>query len=169
LSTTTFRLEVSRGEDSFSAEGDAKLVMEAYGQFREDVLVGTTNKTTRSVSNGDSGRKEKKGNTSSKPTTTDNLPLPAFVKAHPPKNLAESVAVLATWANLNDGTTEFTKPTIESLWKRSALRKAGNIHQAMIDAAKEGWLEKSGRGKYEISSYGTAHVLENIVPAEQKD
>jgi hypothetical protein len=168
MATATFRLEVSRGEDSFSAEGDAELVMKAYDRFREDVLVGTTPKTTTAANSG-SDEKGTNGSASGKvTTTTDNLPLPAFVRAHPPKTHGQSVAVLATWAHLNDGTNEFTKVSIEALWKKSSLKKAGNLTAALIDAEKQGWLEKTGHGKYELTSYGSAHVLEKIVPIEQK-
>jgi hypothetical protein len=93
-------------------------------------------------------------------------PLGVFIKNHPVKTQAERVAVLVSWEHLKNGTEEFTPDAIEALWKKSGWKKSGNIHQAIGNAAKEGWLEQKERGKYEVSSYGVKYVQENLVPAE---
>lgn len=168
MTTKNLRLEITSGDASFSAEGDSAVVIEAYKTFREDVLLGTTPASSPKgpvkgqSANGKADKPKQNGH------GTDNVPLAVFQTAHPSKTQAEAVAVLTTWANLNDGTEEFTRETVEELWRKSGRKKAGNIHQAILDAEKKGWLDKKGRGNFVISKYGIEHVLNNLVPAEQK-
>ncbi len=98
----------------------------------------------------------------------DIPPMSVFLKEHPTKTQAESVAVLTAWDNLKNGTEAFAPDSIESLWKKSGWKKSGNINQAILKANTEGWLDKKERGKYEVTSYGVKHVLEELVQDDDK-
>jgi hypothetical protein len=164
MSQNHLRLDISRGDVSFSAEGNADVVLGAYNTFREEVLLGPPPAT---APKGPAKGQSANGKGSEQAGTGENVPLSAFIKAHPGKTQAEWVAVLTTWSHLNDGTSEFTREAVEKLWKKAGIKKAGNLAQALSDAEKADWLEKKGRGKYALTQYGIRHVLEELVPAEK--
>jgi hypothetical protein len=155
--TGQFRLEVSFGEASFAAEGAPKQVMDAYAEFRQDAL-------------GESGKAEEAGTTTKHETSKRNdtgstwkasdarVPLPVFLKTHPPKTNDQTVAVLATWAAEHEGVTEITNKKIEELWGKTGRRKPKNLPRDIGKAVTNGWLDSSGRGKYSVPVYGTNYV-----------
>jgi hypothetical protein len=165
--STVFRLEVSLGDASFSAEGESQLVFQAFETFRGELRApGKNSREDQKPKDleveedaGDGGKDEKSGNEPDPHAAfAKGTPLPVFLKENGPKTNPSAVAVMAVWANANQGTTEFTTDVIEELWKRSGRKKAGNLARDIGDAANSGWLDRASRGKYTLPSYGIDYV-----------
>lgn len=158
----TFRLEVSYGDSSFSAEGDSNLVMRAFETFRQDLESEQgrprRQKPDASETKDDETEEEAGGGADPHAAFAKGKPLSAFLKEKNPKTNDSAVAVMAIWANANQGTTEFTVSLIEDLWSRSGRKKPKNVPRDMAKAASNGWLDKSGRAKYTLPSYGIDFV-----------
>jgi hypothetical protein len=163
MAASTFRLEVSFGDASFSAEGDSDLVMQAFETFRGDLYAGGRDQAlVIQEKRGDRAPKDedKGAEVGADPHAAfaKGTPLGAFLTEKAPKTNDSAVAVMAVWANANEGTTEFTISVMEDLWRRSPRKKPANLARDMGKAAKRGWLDEAGRAKYALPSYGIDYV-----------
>jgi len=148
-------------------------VLQAFAQFREEVVASRGGRTaTKPRGTADTGDATVSG-TTDEPSPDPHAafakgqPLPVFLKEKNPKSNDSAVAVMAVWANANEGTIEFTHDVIEKLWSKSARKKAGNLSRDINNAAKNGWLDKAARGKYSLPSYGIDYV--RGLPAKPKE
>jgi hypothetical protein len=170
--STPFRLEISLGGGSFSAEGESALVMQAFEIFREELrATGRTGRRDQEKVRDEEGEStdagdEEKREPDPHAAFAKGKPLPVFLREKGPKTNDSAVAVMAVWANANQGTAEFTVATVEELWRRSGRKKAGNLARDLSRAANNGWLDKAGRGKYTLPSYGIDYVRE-LTPKEE--
>lgn len=163
--SSRFRLDVSFGEASFSAEGEASLVLEAFATFREDLSsrVGArtpirVKATPPPADEGSLGPDDAAEGPDPGSAFAKGTPLSAFLKEKEPEGNDEVAAAMAVWANANQGTTEFTASVMEDLWSRSGRKKPRNISRDLKKAAQEGWLDQASRGKYTLPSYGINFV-----------
>jgi hypothetical protein len=158
---TEFRLEVSFGDASFAAEGSVKQVMDAYAVFRQDAV----GEQPPSVApKADPPKPSGKAKAEKQNPQGGRTPLPVFLQSHPPKNNAEAVAVLATWATEHGGEAEITTKLIQKLFRQSGRKMPKNLSRDIGTAETNGWLDKDGRGKYTLPQYGADHA-HGIVPA----
>lgn len=159
----SFRLEIGLGDATFSAEGEPSLVMQAFKAFRDEIHGSTPQPPDGKSKEPDKDEEEvgdhdRELNPDPHAQFAKGSPLPVFIKEKGPKTNAEAVAVMAVWANANQGTAEFTTDVMEELWRRSGRKKVSNLARDMGAAANNGWLDKAGRGKFTLPSYGIDFV-----------
>jgi hypothetical protein len=152
----TFALE---GRGSFSATGRAAIVLDALDRFRADVAVNSAPTGQRTVRHADPDPIDSAVEPQKPaPETEDLLPLAPFVKAKAPKTNPEAVAVMAVWAKKKNNTTEFTAASLGELWRLSGRKASGNLNRDVIEAARSGWLHRTGQGKYTTTTFGELFV-----------
>lgn len=145
------------GRGSFSGSGPDDLVFKALDLFKTQVASTppvATQKATATATPPDGAKDKEVGQ---RPASLQ--PIGPFLKSKAPRNNAQAVAVAAVWQKESDGTTKFTIDTLETLYKRSGRKPAGNFARDVGTAAKEGWLEAGEkRGEYVLTSFGEDYV-----------
>ncbi len=62
------------------------------------------------------------------------------------------------WATKRGGAEALTPAQVEAYWKKTPLKKAGNLGRDLGSAAAQGWLEQPAKGQYAVTGYGESHL-----------
>jgi hypothetical protein len=176
----SLRLEVALGDASFSAEGDADRVMDAFQTFRDDFLmdkrhVEDTHKPEKpkapdpqsETKPGANGAGDGKADPDA--AFAKGKPLGVFLNEKNPKGNAATAVVMAVWANANEKKSAFTIDLMEDLWRRSPRKKPTNVPRDLREASKKGWLNEAGRGTYSLPTYGINYVRDDLPAKKDTD
>ena len=146
-STAPFQLSVTLGTASFSASGDATLVLQTFAEFKE--LAATPN-VSRAKPQQSVEQPESKHDAEVKRSTT--LPLKPYLSNYKlPGNKHKTAAVLA-WSAESNGKRALTLAELEALWKRTSFKMPKNLGRDVRAAREEGWLDSEGTGRAELFS-----------------
>lgn len=145
----SFELSVALGDSSFRAAGSPGLVTEAFEEFQK-LLQQSSARPPASVAGNTTAPKSNGG-------SSGKVSLPQLIKERGFKKNAEIAAAIVIWASDHDGKPSLTAPEIRTLWKGTPIKPPGNVNRDVETAAKQGWLEKNGRG-YAPSAYGRAEL-----------
>lgn len=146
----SFELNITVGDSTFQASGNADVVMKALSEFK-GLLAGTPTvkrqaKKTAADDIGDEGDGGK------------SIVLPLFIKERNPKgNLLTATAIVA-WAQLHGNKPQGVTPAEAlALWKTTSMKAPGNLPRDLTSAAKDGLLEKKGR-VYTVTGHGKTQL-----------
>jgi hypothetical protein len=150
-----FELSVTLGDASFSASGEADLVLRKFAEF----------KALASPSGAPTAAKPRKVIAQAEPTpdvspdvkSPTTLPLKPFLSRHKLRGNKEKAAAVLAWSAESGEKHKLTFAELETLWKRTGFKTPTNLTRDVRAAAKEGWLESEGAGKDEvffIAGYG---------------
>ena len=159
------RLDMTFGDVTFSADGEADAVLQALESFKQHDATHHRQRpapkpAVEATAKDDSSDGQEGGNGGE----GKGMPLPAYLKLFQATN-PEATTVLAVWASRNEGTTEFTVPVMDKLWAKSGRKAPKSVAMELTRAANAGWLQKTTRGKFELVHYGTTHVDNTLARA----
>lgn len=144
-----FELNITVGDSSFQASGDADVVMKALGEFKS--LVGDAPKVKRETKKTPDESDDQAGDGKS-------IVLPLFIKERNPKGNPLTATAIVAWAQLHGGKPQgVTASEALALWKTTSMKAPGNLPRDLTSAAKDGLLEKKGR-TYTVTGHGKTQL-----------
>lgn len=148
----SFELNITVGDSTFQASGNADVVMKALAEFKG--LLADAPKAKR-PSKTTTVEEDSADDT---PADGKTLDLPLFLKEKNPRGNPLIATAIVAWAELHDGKTGgISAADALRLWKTTSMKAPGNLARDMASAAKEGLLEKSGR-TYTVTGHGKTQL-----------
>jgi hypothetical protein len=150
-----FELSITLGRASFTAAGEARLVMEALEKF--SALVEAPEPAGGEEEGGEEGegapaapvKRASKG---------EKQPLPVFLDGRKLKNNQEFAAAIVAWAQKYNGKASGIKPAdIATYWRGTKQKEPGNLRRDLGDAVKAGLLHREG-GFYTVTGFGKTTI-----------
>jgi hypothetical protein len=157
-----FELSVSFEGSSFSANGDAALVLQAYADFKE-LLVSRVGRGASPASRGKSADGRAGAAHVGEVKSPTSLPLkPYLARLNLTSNKQKATAIIA-WSAESGDKADLALSDIEQLWKRTPWRAPSNLPRDVRAAETEGWLDRDGKtgspeATYSINGYGEGIV-----------
>jgi hypothetical protein len=152
--TNGFELNITVGDSSFQASGEADLVMKALAEFK--TLVADTPAPKRKPVEKAPPPGGGQGTGAGGAGSGEKVPIAIFLRRSWPNQAAQATAIFA-WAKRFDGKEKLKPGEMEAYWKKVA-KKPGNPTAVCQRAEKEGWLSAEGGGYYSITGHGETMV-----------
>jgi hypothetical protein len=149
MDTERFELNLTAGDVSFHATGEAAAVMKAFAEFKNFANAQPRSRTTASsaVANGPEAASD----------VISDVPLPIFVKRSWPSQAAKATAIVM-WAKYREDRAGLKPGDIEAYWRRTPGKAPANPSQVCASAVAQGWLHSEGSAVYSVTGHGEAMV-----------
>jgi hypothetical protein len=145
-------LNISVGDGTFQATGDAEVVMKALAEFK--TLIEAAPRARRPpAKDKEPGDRQPPANGDNEDSGDTGKPLAVFVKRNWPNQAAKATAIVM-WARDN-GSKDGLKPSeIEAHWRKTSGKVPANPSQVCLTAETQGWLHNEGKGVYSVTGHG---------------
>jgi hypothetical protein len=136
---------------SFSASGDKASVFKAWNEFLENAVIRERSSvTTPTGRNADSKLAQQRSGIE---------PLTVFLERAGKTDSNPKIAtVIVLWAKRHEQREQIGPNEVKELWRRTKYKVPGNVPRELASAVKEGWLDRAGGGKYQITGHGEEFI-----------
>jgi hypothetical protein len=147
-----FQFSASFDGLSFSASGDKTSVFKAWNEFLENAVSHERPKTTTPVASNATDKQPEK-------RSAGVEPLSVFLERAGKTDSNPKIATaIVLWSRRHEQRQEIGPNDVKELWRKTKYKVPGNVPRELANAVKEGWLDRAGGGKYQITGHGEEFI-----------